>query len=58
LEDFDVEITDDGFVIYLIPDDLKLKLLRKLDDEFDKFKLVFMANEYGIIKLKFLIDGD
>ena len=55
LEDLGVEITDDGFILYIIPDELEFDVLRKLDDEFDKFELKFMANEFNLIKLKFLI---
>lgn len=53
LDDFGVEITEDSFIIYVIPDDLKFELLRKLDDVFDKFEISFLPNEYGIVKLKF-----
>ena len=53
LEDFGVEITDDSFILYLIPDDLEFNLLRRLDDIFDKFSLSFMPNSYNIIKLRF-----
>lgn len=52
-EDLGVEITEDSFILYIIPDDLKLSLLYKLDDAFDKFEVSFMPNEYNIIKLKF-----
>ncbi|WP_407415318.1 hypothetical protein [Methanobrevibacter sp.] len=55
LEDFGIEIDDDSFMLYIIPDDLEFGILRKLDDVFDKFKLSFMPNEYNIIKLKFLL---
>lgn len=55
MEDLGVEITEDGFIIYVIPNDLKFSLLRKLDDAFDRFELEFMPNEYDIIKLKFAL---
>lgn len=55
LEDLGVEITDDSFILYLIPDDLDFKLLRDLDDAFDMFELSFMPNQYNIIKLRFLL---
>lgn len=56
-EDFGFEIVDDGFVLYIIPDDLKFSVLRRLDDEFDKFELVFEPNQ-DLLKLKFLMQGD
>lgn len=52
-EDLGVEIGEDSFMLYIIPDDLELSLLRKLDDAFDKFEATFMPNPYSIIKLKF-----
>lgn len=55
LEDLDVEISEDGFSLYVVPDNLEFKLLRRLDDEFVRFELKFMPNEYNIIKLKFLL---
>ena len=42
LEDLGVEIIDDGFILYIIPDNLDFKLLRKLDDAFDRFRLFSM----------------
>ncbi|WP_295609263.1 hypothetical protein [uncultured Methanobrevibacter sp.] len=51
----DIEISDDGFNLHVIPDNLEFDLLRRLDDEFDRFELKFMPNEYNIIKLKFLL---
>ena len=53
LEDLDVEITEDSFILHIIPDDLKLSLLRKLDDVFDKFEISFLPNSYNILKLRF-----
>ncbi len=58
LEDLGVEITDDAFILYVIPDDLKFSVLRQLDDVFDKFEMSFMANEYNLVKIKFLFNGD
>ena len=55
VEDLGIEILEDAFVMYMIPDGLKVSLLAKLDDAFDKFELVFMPNSYGVIKLKFLL---
>ncbi len=52
-EDLGVQISDDSFILYVIPDDLELSLLRKLDDVFDRFKATFMPNPYNLIKLKF-----
>ena len=57
-EDVNFEIKDDYFTIHLIPDDLGLSLLAKLDDAFDRFKITFMPNEYKVIKLKFTYCGD
>jgi hypothetical protein len=52
-EDLGFEITDDSFMLYVIPDNLEFSLLRKLDDAFDRFNLSFMPNEYNVVKLKF-----
>ena len=57
LEDFGIEIEEDFFVLYIIPDDLEFDLLRKLDDVFDRFSITFMPNDYNILKLKFTL-GD
>lgn len=53
LEDIGIEICEDSFVLYIIPDDLEFELLRKLVDAFDRFKVTFMANSYNILKLRF-----
>lgn len=58
LEDLGVEITEDAFILYVIPDDLKFSCLRQLDDVFDRFEMSFMANEYNILKIKFLLEDD
>jgi len=58
LEDLGVEITEDSFILYIIPDGLELDILRKLDDVFDKFKVSFMPNDYNILKLRFLLEDD
>lgn len=55
LDDFGIEITEDSFILYIIPDDMKFSLLRKLDDAFNKFELSFMPNPYNVIKLKFML---
>ena len=57
LEDFGIEIEEDFFVLYIIPDGLEFDLLRKLDDVFDRFSITFMSNDYNILKLKFTL-GD
>lgn len=54
-EDLGVEIIDDGFILYIIPDNLDFKLFRKLDDAFDRFRLFFAPNDFQLIKLKFLL---
>ena len=53
LEDFGVEINENSFSLYIIPDNLDFNVLRKLDDAFDKFQLQFMPNPYNILKLQF-----
>lgn len=58
LEDFGIEIKEDSFILYIIPDDLEFALLRKLDDVFDRFDISFMSNSYDILKLKFALKGD
>ena len=57
LEDLDVEISEDSFILHLIPDDLEFSVLKKLDDSFDRFEISFMPNDYGLIKLKFVLKG-
>ena len=52
-EDGGIEMTGDSFILYVIPDDLEFSLLRKLADAFDEFKITFMPNSYGLIKLRF-----
>jgi len=58
LEDLGVEFIEDAFILNIIPDDLELSILRKLDDGLDKFQVTFMPNSYNIIRLKFTLDGD
>lgn len=53
LEDLGVEIADDSFVLHVIPDDLEFELLRKLDDNFNRFEISFLPNSYNILKLRF-----
>ena len=53
LEDLEVEITEDSFILYVVPDDLEFEMLRKLDDNFSKFKISFLPNSYNILKLRF-----
>ena len=52
-DELGIEIEEDSFILYIIPDDLKFSLLRALDDEFDRFEITFMANSYGLVKLNF-----
>ena len=52
-EDLGVEINDDSFVLYIIPDDLQFAQLRDLDDAFDKFTITFLPNSYNLLKLNF-----
>ena len=52
-EDLGIQIEEGSFILYVIPDDLKLSILRKIDDAFDKFNVTFMPNSYNLIKLKF-----
>lgn len=53
LEDFGIELEENSFILFIVPDYLEFTLLRKLDDCFDKFEISFMPNSYNIIKLKF-----
>lgn len=52
-EDLGVEINEDSFVLYVIPDDLEFSRLRDLDDAFDKFAITFLPNSYNLLKLNF-----
>ena len=52
-EELGVTITEDSFILYVIPDNLKLSLLKDLDDAFDRFTVTFLPNSYNILKLKF-----
>jgi len=52
-EELGVKITEDSFILYIIPDDLEFSMLRKLDDAFDRFSISFLPNSYNILKLKF-----
>ena len=52
-EDLGVEITDDSFILYIIPDDLEFDLLKDLSDAFSDFQVTFMPNQYNLLKLKF-----
>ena len=55
LEDLPVEMDEDSFSIYVIPDDLPFGKLRLLDGCFDRFELTFVPNPYNLIKLKFML---
>lgn len=57
-DELGVEIKEDSFILYIIPDDLEFSILRRLDDAFDKFDLSFMPNQYNLLQLKFLFKGD
>ena len=52
-EDLGVEINEDSFVLYILPDDLQFAQLRDLDDAFDKFTITFLPNSYNLLKLNF-----
>lgn len=52
-EELGVEISDDSFILYIIPDNLELALLEKLSHVFDEFRITFMPNPYNLIKLSF-----
>lgn len=52
-EELGIEILENSFVLYIIPDDLDFELLERLVNAFDKFKVRFRANGYNIIKLEF-----
>ena len=57
LEDIGIEINEDSFILYIIPDDLDFDVLKKLELAFDKFKLSFMSNKLNVLRLCFhLID--
>lgn len=54
-EELGFELTEDSFILYIIPDDLEFSVIRRLDDAFDRFKLTFMPNDYNLIKLNLLV---
>ena len=54
-DELGVKITENSFVLYIIPDDLKFSLLKDLVDAFDRFEAIFKANDYDIIKLEFVL---
>lgn len=55
-EELGVEIDDDSFILYIIPDDLKFTSLANLVEAFDKFEVTFMPNSYNFLKLNFKLD--
>ena len=55
LQDLEIKICEDSFIIHVIPNDLDFDLLKKLDNAFDKFKITFMPNKYNVVKLKFTL---
>lgn len=56
-EDLGIEIAEDSFSLYIIPDDLRFDVLKELVGQFDRFDVRFKANPYNIIKLEFVL-GD
>lgn len=56
-EDLGIEICEDSFILYIIPDDLEFALIRDLVDAFDRFHVTFMPNSLNIIKLRFKLNG-
>ena len=50
-EELGVEISEDSFILYIIPDDLKFTSLANLVEAFDKFEVTFMPNSYNFLKL-------
>lgn len=49
-----LEINEDSFDLYVIPDNLSLNHLRLIDDLFDKFELTLQTDERpNILKIKF-----
>lgn len=52
-EELGIEITEDSFILYVIPDDLQFNVLRNLVDSFEEFEVTFLPNPYCLIKLKF-----
>ncbi|MDO5859768.1 hypothetical protein [Methanobrevibacter sp.] len=55
IDDLAIEVADDGFILYILPDNLPFNKLRMLDDVFEKFEIEFMPNSYNVLKLKFFI---
>lgn len=58
MEDLAIEISDDSFILHVIPDDFSFSHLRRIDDAFDRFDIIFMPNNYNLIKLKFVLRSD
>ena len=54
-----IEIKENHFILYVVPDDLSVKHLRLIDDTFDKFELTFLENsQENSIRLKFTYKGE
>lgn len=54
-----IEIKENSFILHVVPDDLKVKQIRLIDDAFDKFELVFLSNSpEKLMRLKFIYDGE
>lgn len=49
----EIEIDSDSFTVHMIPDALEFDRLRKLDDAFYRFDLIFMPNVYNLLKIRF-----
>lgn len=54
-DDFGFEMAENSFILYIIPDNLEFDVLRRLDDAFDRFRLIFMPNSYGLLKIRFVL---
>ena len=54
-EELGIELTEDSFIVYVIPDDLKFGILEKFVNAFDRFEAKFKANDYNIIKMEFVL---
>ena len=54
-EELGIKISEDSFMLFIIPDDLEFGLLEKLVSAFDKFEAKFKANNYNVIELEFVL---
>lgn len=53
-----IEKDDNSFILHILPDDLELNHLRKIDDIFNRFGFVFMPSKDTLIRLKIIYNGD